>query len=161
MSTYKRLPVDKNENSLKLVCYAMLYSQFNNVYLNLKEATLYYPDFKNWFYSKVIPGVLLGERKIILEARENNIAGIAIVNKGCEKKLATLRVGEFYKNKGLGIKLFEKSFEELRTDKPFLTVSEEKYPEFKKIFRYYGFKLTNIHYDLYRKNKKEYFFNEF
>lgn len=76
------------------------------------------------------------------------------------KKLCTLRVVENYQNKGIGIRLFEKSFETLNTRKPLLSVSEEKLPSFKRIFDCYGFKLTSIKDGYYRPNKKEYFYNE-
>lgn len=132
------------------------------IYDELKEAELLYPNFQKWFYNKVIPDVLEDKRKILLEIRNNEIAGIAIVkNTPEEKKLCTLRVTDKYQNKGIGLKLFERAFVELNTSKPFLTVSEEKYKEFEKIFKYYGFKLTNQIKDYYRKGKSELFFNEF
>ena len=132
------------------------------LYNELKEAAIFYPNFKYWFYSKVITDILEDKRRILLEIRNNEIAGIAIVkNTPEEKKLCTLRVTNKYQNKGIGLKLFERAFEELNTSKPFLTVSEEKYKEFEKIFKYYGFELTNRVKDYYRKGKSELFFNEF
>ena len=89
----------------------------------------------------------------------NCLRGIAIL-KYNEKKLCHLSVMDAYKNKGYGIKLFKKSFEELKTEKPFLTVSEEKLPDFKRVFDYFGFKLTNVIEGYYRDNKKEYFYNQ-
>lgn len=68
---------------------------------------------------------------------------------------------ENYQNKGIGIHLFERSFEALNTRMPFLSVSEEKLLSFKRIFDYYGFKLTSIKNSYYRNNKKEYFYNEY
>ncbi|WP_301009007.1 hypothetical protein [Helicobacter sp. UBA3407] len=110
-------------------------------YHYLKEAKQYYPNFDIWYYQNVI------------------LKGICIV-KLSEKKLCTLRVMENYRNKGIGIRLFEKSFEALNTRMPLLSVSEEKLLSFKKIFDYYGFKLTSIKENYYRKGKKEYFYNE-
>jgi len=134
----------------------------DKIYYELKEAELLYPNFQKWFYNKVIPDVLQDKRKILLEIRNNEIAGIAIIKNSIEeKKLCTLRVTNKYQNKGIGLRLFERAFEELDTSKPFLTVSEEKYKEFEKIFKYYGFELTNKIKDYYRKGKNELFFNEF
>ena len=135
-------------------------SIYDDLYTQLQSAEYFYPNFRGWFYSKVVPDVLCGEREIITELRDNKIAGISIIKNGVEKKLSTLKVMDDFKNKGLGLKLFEKSFEKLETEKPFLTVSEEKLHEFQRVFDYYGFKLTSVHNDLYRKSKKEYFFNE-
>jgi ribosomal protein S18 acetylase RimI-like enzyme len=134
----------------------------DKIYYELKATEKLYPNFNYWFYNKVIPDVLQDKRKILLEIRNNEIAGIAIIkNTSEEKKLCTLRVTSKYQNKGIGLKLFERAFEELNTSKPFLTVSEEKYKEFEKIFKYYGFELTNKIKDYYRKGKSELFFNEF
>ena len=152
--------------NVRLINEILLIKTFNfvidKIYNELKEAELLYPDFQKWFYNKVIPDVLENKRKILLEIRNNEIAGIAIIkNTMKEKKLCTLRVTDKYQNKGIGLKLFERAFEELNTSKPFLTVSEEKYKEFEKIFKYYGFELTNKIKDYYRKGKNELFFNEF
>ena len=67
---------------------------------------------------------------------------------------------ENFQNKGIGLKLFETVFKCLDTDKPFLTVSEEKFTEFERIFKYYNFELTSVKSNLYRNGKIEYFFNE-
>jgi len=132
---------------------------FNNIYSRLNSAEQYYPNFKSWYYDKVVPDILNNRRDFIFESRNDKIVGLSLI-KYQEKKLCTLKVFEEYQNKGYGLKLFEKSFEALGTDKPFLTVSEEKYIEFKKVFEYYDFKITDVKQGLYRNNKLEYFFNE-
>lgn len=92
---------------------------------------------------------------------DKDLKGVSIIkNTQEEKKICTLRVMEKYQNRGIGLRLFEKSFETLQTRFPLLSVSEEKYPDFKKIFDYYGFKLTSIKENYYRIGKKEFFFNE-
>lgn len=132
------------------------------IYNLIKETKRYYPKFDLWYFEKVLPDLSLQKRKFLIEKRDEHIVGIAIIKHTLyEKKLCTLRVIKNYQNKGLGIKLFERVFEELGTDKPFLTVSEEKYEEFKRIFNYYGFKMTSKKKGLYREDKYEYFFNEF
>lgn len=135
----------------------------NNYYISLyallKSAEFYYPEFKKWYMEKVIPSLPTDDREVIFEYRNSEVAGMAIIKKS-ENKLCTLKVMEKYKNKGIGLKLFEKSFNALNTRKPFLTVSEEKLIEFKTIFEHYNFQCTSVHNNLYRKNKKEYFFNE-
>ncbi|HIP26591.1 MAG TPA: GNAT family N-acetyltransferase [Flavobacteriaceae bacterium] len=132
---------------------------YESIYSYLKGAKQYYPDFNIWYMDKVVTELLNLDRELLIEHRGHDVAGIAIIKKS-EKKLCTLKVIDSYQNKGIGLKLFEKSFNALGTDKPFLTVSEEKLPEFEKLFQYYGFQLTSIHDGLYRDKKKEYFFNE-
>lgn len=135
-----------------------LYYKF--IFAHLQGAASFYPNFDDWFFHKVVPEIERGERQLLIESRNNQIAGLAIVKTGSENKLCTLRIVESFQNKGLGLKLFERCFEELNTCKPFLTVSEEKLPEFERIFKYYGFKLTNTKSDIYRSGKKEFYFNE-
>lgn len=130
-----------------------------SVYHYIKDAKLYYPNFDIWYFANVIPSLKNGSKKILLSETEGNLRGLAIL-KYSEKKLCHLSVINNYKNKGYGIKLFKQCFEELKTEKPFLTVSEEKLPEFKRIFNYFNFKLTNIVEDCYRKGKKEFFYNQ-
>ncbi|WP_066350039.1 hypothetical protein [Aliarcobacter skirrowii] len=133
---------------------------YDAIYERIQGARKFYPNFENWYYSKVIPDIITNKREIILEQRNDKVVGLSII-KFDEKKLCTLKIFDEYINKGYGLKLFNKSFEKLETDKPFLTVSEEKYNEFKKIFNYYNFELTSIKENLYIDGKKEYFYNEF
>jgi len=132
---------------------------YKSIYPSLKDAKKYYPHFETWYKDKVVPDLLNLDRELILEERDKRIVGISII-KESEKKLCTLRIIDEFQNRGIGLKLFEKTFKKLDTTKPFLTVSEEKLVEFAKIFKYYGFILTSVHNDLYRNGKKEYFFNE-
>jgi hypothetical protein len=132
----------------------------DKVYERLEHSKLYYPHFKEWYYSNVIPSVVDGDKEFIFEIRNHKIVGIAII-KHSQKKLCHLSIFDEYKNKGYGLSLFEKVFDKLNTRKPYLTVSEEKYIEFKKIFNYYNFELSDKKIDIYRNNKIEYYFNEY
>ena len=126
----------------------------------LAEARQYYPSFDMWYFQKVIPEIRSGKREILSEVRDGKIVAIAILkNTSQEKKICTVRVSEEFKNKGLGIRLFQKAFKILQTDKPFLTVSEEKLPDFQKIFDYFKFEQTAVLENYYREGKKEYIFN--
>ncbi len=129
------------------------------IHLSLTDAKRFYPDFDQWFYNKVVPG-LNSDRQIILEIINKRVAGISILKNSNEKKISTIKVTNNFQGQKIGYKLLHRSFEVLNTEKPFCTVSEEKFLEFKKIFDYHGFKLTSVHENYYRQGKKEYFFNE-
>ncbi len=131
----------------------------NSIYQKISSAQMYYPNFYEWYHNNVIPSLINGDKEFIFEFASEKIVGLSII-KHSEKKLCHLSIFDEHKNRGYGLRLFEKSFISLKTDKPFLTVSEEKYLEFKKIFDYYGFELTDKKLNLYRENKMEYFFNE-
>lgn len=134
--------------------------QFNSYYLILNDIQELYPEFKYWYSTKVIPGLINGSREILTEYRENRLIGIAIIkNEKDEKKICTIKVLPEYQNKGIGIKLFKRALSSLNTNKPFVTVPEERFNEFHKIFTYYGFQLTQIIEGYYREGKKEYIYN--
>lgn len=131
-----------------------------DIFSFLVEASKYYPSFHEWYFNKVVPDIQSGNRKIISEIRDGKIAGIAILKDTKEeKKICTLRISPDFQNRGIGVRLFKKSFDVLQTNTPFLTVSEEKLPEFQKIFDYFNFELTSIDDGKYRYGKKEYIFN--
>lgn len=126
----------------------------------LYEAKNYYPSFDSWYFQKVIPEARIGKREIISEVRDGKIVGVMILkNTSEEKKICSLRVSDEFQNHGLGVRMFEKAFKILETDKPFLTVSEEKLPSFQKIFTYFQFTQTERLENYYREGKKEFSFN--
>ncbi|MFX4238774.1 GNAT family N-acetyltransferase [Aliarcobacter butzleri] len=134
--------------------------EFSSYNLILEDIQRFYPEFRHWYSSKVIPGLVNGSREILTEYRDERLIGIAIVkNTQEEKKICTIKVLPEYQNKGIGIKLFKRSLSLLNTNKPFVTVPEERFNEFHKIFTYYGFQLTQILEGYYREGKKEYIYN--
>lgn len=132
----------------------------NHIYEYLSNMSLYYPDFKTWIDNKVMKGIHTGERSILLEYSGEQIAGIAILKDTVEeKKLCCLRVLPQYEGSGIGLKLFERAFEELKTRMPLLSVAQENSLKFKKIFDYYGFTLEEKYPDYYRPQNTEFSFN--
>lgn len=126
----------------------------------LSDLNHFYPNFENWLETQVLPNIITGERTIITEYRNAELAGLAILkNDGIEKKLCCLRVLENYQSSIMAVRLFEKSFDLLNTSKPILSVSEELCPSFKRIFNYFGFTQEEILDGYYRSNKKEYVYN--
>ena len=119
----------------------------------------YYPDIKEWFINTVVPGVCTGNDILLIASEYDQIAGILLAKTGEENKLRCIRVAEKYKNRGLGIKLMDRSLEMIG-DKPLVTVSEELLHQYARIFvRRYGFSLDDVVKGQYRPQKLEYFFN--
>ncbi|WP_107858188.1 GNAT family N-acetyltransferase [Neisseria subflava] len=138
----------------------MMLPLINHVFINLIMLSEQYPNFGNWLERKVFTGLYDGTRSILLEWRDGKIAGLAILkNEIEEKKLCCLRIMPEFQNKGIGIKLFQRSFAELGTEKPLLSVSEQKLSEFEKIFNYFGFVQTEKYFDLYKQNTIEISYN--
>jgi GNAT superfamily N-acetyltransferase len=99
-----------------------------------------YPQFDKWFASKVLPGIIAGERTLLIEERDSTAVGLLILkHTSTEKKLCTLRVRPHYESKGLGVRLFQTAFELLGTERPLLSVSQPAEPKFHRLFTYFGF----------------------
>ncbi|OBU10762.1 hypothetical protein AYY17_14675 [Morganella psychrotolerans] len=64
-----------------------------------------------------------------------------------------------FQGSGIGLTLFEKSFELLNTKNPLLSISEEQNSQFLKIFKYYGFEFGEEYHQYYRPLKNEFSFN--
>ncbi|RXJ77207.1 N-acetyltransferase [Arcobacter sp. F155] len=136
------------------------HTQIKNYERLLVDIESFYPNFKTWYSTKVIPGIINDTREILTEYREDTLVGIAIIKKEKqEQKICTIKIIPEYQNRGIGVKLFKRALNKLSTDKPFVTVPEERFHEFHKIFIHFGFKLTEVKTGYYRKGKKEYIYN--
>lgn len=118
-----------------------------------------YPSFDQWYQGKVEPGLLSGERKILLRASQGRVAGLAVLKIAEERKLCCLRVLPEFQGTGVGVRLFKHAFEELGTEHPLLSVADQRLPIFDKVFEYFGFEASAAYPHLYRANSVEYSFN--
>lgn len=119
-----------------------------------------YPNFDSWLLDKVIPGIMNGERTIIIEVRADETAGFMILkHTHLEKKLCTLRVRPQYESRGMGVRLFDTAFEILKTDRPLLSVSEKAKPKFENLFKYFGFSQEAAYEDRYLPQVRELSYN--
>ena len=84
-----------------------------------------------------------------------------IVGGDCSSQgaICTFRVKEQFRNNGVGKALFGKCLEVLDTNKPLVTIPEEKLNCFFSIIKYYGLNLEQIPPNYYRDNSCEYVFN--
>lgn len=126
----------------------------------LKNLSDFYPDFSLWFEGKVEPGLMTGERSLLIRHVGERLAGIAVLkHDGLETKLCCLRVLPEFAGSGVGLRLFEDSFEHLKTSQPLLSVCEEQLPKFIRIFDYFGFRLGHRYQDFYRAGSSEHSYN--
>lgn len=121
-----------------------------------------YPEFEYWYTNKAMPDILLGNTKLILAKDNGIVVGVGIGKKDEEEtKLRCIRVAPEYKNKGIGIRLIERSLRLLDCDKPVCTVAEEMMHDFSRAFvNEFQFDLTRVEKGLYRRGKLEYVFNK-
>jgi len=135
--------------------------ELSEVLSRLHDLKGFYPDFDTWITDKVLPGITVGERSILTEYRDGELAALAIVkDDGLEKKLCSLRVLPGYQNsRGIGVRMFERSFELLDTAMPLLSVAQEQMPKFDRLFTHFGFAKSGEHMGLYRPGVTEFAFN--
>ena len=120
-----------------------------------------YPDIELWFRSKVVPGLRFGTRSLLRVERQGELVGLGIGKREPqEKKICTVRVASHYAGRGVGVRLFDGLLKWLDTDKPHLTVSEQKLTAFERIFDWYGFDLTSVQIGKYKPNCKELGYND-
>lgn len=125
----------------------------------LRTIDQYYPKLDDWFVNSVLPGLSSGEAVLLLAKEDFIIKGMALGKTGCEKKLRCVRTNGEYS--GLGLRLMEHMFQELQTNKPYCTVSEELLGQYSRIFvNRYGFNLDHVTKGEYRQGKLEYHFNK-
>lgn len=131
-----------------------------NSFHTLLDLSELYPNFEKWLWRKALPGIVSGERSLLLEYVDNKLAGLAIIKDNQEeKKICCIRILPEYQKAGIGKKLFQRCFEELKTNNPLISVSESNVNKFKKLFNYFGFELGAVYDSLYQKDKKEFSFN--
>ena len=147
---YNMNVLNKTTVFTKIEDRSQLNSLFDNIYM-LKDE---YPNFENWYFDKVVPDVLRGERHIITAEIENRHAGVLIL-KPSENKICTLRIAPPFQHMGLGETLFKLSIQMLETKRPFITVSNLHYNEFLPLFCRHFFLVTELHFDKYVKGRFE------
>ena len=119
-----------------------------------------YPMHDVWYQGVMEEIKKNSSREILILRAEQELAGIAILKSTeKERKICTLRVHKDFQNQGVGRALIKKSMEFLETDKPHITISQNKQDEFKKILLYFGFNLDEIYRDKYKEGVCEYSYN--
>ena len=130
------------------------------VYQELMNLQNEYPNFKKWFFEKVVPGVFSGERIIVTASDGDILLGIMVLKNSSEKKICTLRVLPEFQRQGIGHLLLDYAISILGTSNPIITVSDDHIHEFSSILlRDYNFSLIELQVGYYRDNHAEYVFN--
>lgn len=121
----------------------------------------YYPDFGHWYVNVCVPGVVLGNDRLLMAREGHRLVGLALAKKtDGETKLRCVRVLPEYQHKGVGLHLIERMLKELDCDKPHCTVAEEMLHLYSRAFvNYFQFELGQVAKGLYRPGKLEYIFN--
>jgi predicted transcriptional regulator/GNAT superfamily N-acetyltransferase len=118
-----------------------------------------YSGIDVWFQKKVLPGLKEKERCAYLIYQKNQPVGSAIIKKGKETKLCSMRIAPEHRQKGIGGLLISLMVTEARSyaGKIYFTAPESTYREYKKFFDNWGFKCQGKAQIQYRQLDKELF----
>lgn len=98
-----------------------------------------YPDFRRWYWGKVVPGVQTGSRRVFTSVTEGSLSGIVIAKSETEQKICTVWVPHHFRRKKIARQLMEQAIDWLGTEKPLFTVPESRALEFESLIRHLGF----------------------
>ena len=126
----------------------------------LTDLDRFYPDIQHWYINRVLPGVCTGHDVLLLARDGHRLCGMAIGKTGEETKLRCVRVNRKLAGQGTGVRLIDRMIIELQCENPSATVAEELLHDYSRIFvRRYGWRLSDVVKNEYRRSKLEYHWN--
>ena len=139
----------------------------NEVYLNIITHILNvtlpvkgsYPEYKSWFLNKHVPNLGI-DRNIIFAVYKFEIVGVInLKNSEQEKKICTLYVKKGFRHNKIGTTLLKMAFNYLGTNKPLITISDDKLYELKRFIIDNDWEISEKLNNFYCYNHNEYVFN--
>lgn len=116
-----------------------------------------YPNFENWFDSKIVTNINNGKRKLYLATQNSEFAGALILKSDLdEKKICTCFVNPKYRLNHLGLDFIRIASEELETYKLAISISDEAKSFFINNLNF-NFYTTELCKNYYKENVNEYF----
>lgn len=137
------------------------FAVFNEVFVFLRKLSFEYPNFSGWFSGLFYAGYDLRiDREIIISRYHNQIAGVIILKKSLEEnKICTIRVERAFRKNGIATELVKRGIEWLEDEKPLITCHYFRNRQFDKLFKYFGFELSEKKRGYYGIFNLEYVYN--
>lgn len=158
--------MDKIMNGRRYFLYSSLTSDlkaiyYKQIYKFVLRLNFEYPGFNVWYSHLFCDSCdLKSNREIVICEESNKLAGIAILkNSYEEKKICTFRVAKEYQCQGIGHQLMELCFQQLKTEKPMITLHKNKLEQFEKLLDYYDFELEQMQKHYYNLFNTELVYN--
>jgi len=154
-NTFNELNVNRN---LRVVKFSGDYvpppESLNHLEEMVEECEDLYPGIDIWFKKKVVPGLEEKNRMALLVYHDSHPIGAAVVRKGEDAKLCSLRVLPEEQKKGLGHLLIALVANELRNIAAHVhfTAPSELWSQLQQFFKSYGFVdngLAGVQYRLF------------
>lgn len=125
----------------------------------IQELESVYPGFRDWYLSKVVPGVADGTRRVFAEISDLGISGVAIAKRGGgELKLCTLWK-DSNSDGGTAVALARSAMEWLGTERPSFTVPADRIHRLRPVLNHFGIDGGIAVGSLYRDGVGEFLFN--
>lgn len=140
---------------------AELSSFYDRIFAAINAGQKYYPAQKSWFYKVFLPG-LAAKKRVILWAEDENgiIVGVLLLKKfPAENKICCIYVSPPYRRRKIATALFINAMAIACTKHLKISLSEEVMSELCPLLKKFGFILSDVKIGIYRKGKKEFFFN--
>jgi len=125
---------------------------FSHLEAMVDECEDLYPGIDIWFKKKVIPGLEEKNRSALLVYHDSRPIGAAVIRKGEDAKLCSLRVLPEEQKKGLGHLLIALVANEIRSiaSHVHFTAPSKLWFELEQFFKCYGFVNNGLAHDQYR-----------
>ena len=130
-----------------------------SAWLRLAHLEAVYPGFHEWYRSKVVPELAIGRRRMFVRVGSDGYDGIVIAKRGEEAKLCTIWTAPAVRNRGIADTLIGEAMDWMETDRPLLTIPEERMYEFSGLLVRRGFQSTETLMSYYRRGRAEHVFN--
>jgi ribosomal protein S18 acetylase RimI-like enzyme len=113
-----------------------------------------YKGFEAWFYNKVCNDL---DNRMVCYLMENDVMIGAAICKKSEKKICCIYIAKEYQHNQYGQILLEECFNYLNTRKPYITISKQCFPNFKRIIQENKWSLDKVEDKEY--GHVEYYYN--
>lgn len=127
----------------------------SDIYDATKSITSDYPNYRDWFYHRQIPGIFRSSRDVLFVRDNDKIIAVSCLKKAPdEKKICTLYISKDYRGKHIGSSLIEESMNFLGTTRPLITFPDYEYKMFEPFIDKYNWNLTESVFGVYNKRKE-------
>jgi GNAT superfamily N-acetyltransferase len=120
---------------------------------------LLYPNFRIWLANVVVPGVQAGDRRFFIYDQADHFGFVIAKRTADERKLCTVYVDPASRGRGIASDLMLDAMDWLGTERPVITISEDRLVDFRPLVKRLDFSLTQVAQSYYRENIREFIFN--
>jgi hypothetical protein len=135
-------------------------ANFERIYSELGQLEALYPSFHAWYWDKVVPDTMSGNRKIFISLTQEKISGIVIAKRTqSERKLCTIWTPRSFRHSGVATRILRNAIDWLGSERPLISIPEDRISEFRPLVTRWNFSCTQVLRSYYRPGMIEFVFN--